>query len=290
MKKSIELHVYVAGFNMENEINNTLYTICDYQAKSSVDYRVTVLDNGSNPPMRIGNFDNRVDVRYIENATKSPLGAMNALIAEGHSEFICVVLDGARLWSPGILRKFYNSISLDRSSPSTVTAYHLGPVHQSFSRDYGYDKEAEFLMLEALDWRENGYQLFDVSVLAGANPDGEKGQMNESCCLFLERSLWNKIGGFNEKFVSAGGGFGTLDLFNRLMIETKGQIHVLAGEGCFHQIHGGISTSSNPPFIEWENEYAQINGELYIKPRVNPVLINSNIFKSLGQWITSFHK
>ena len=274
MRKSIDLHVYVAGYNMENEINNTLFTICDYQAKSYVDYWVTVLDNGSYPPMKIGRFDKRVEIRYVENASKSPLGAINHLIAEGHSEFICVVLDGARLWSPGVIRQFCNSISLDRSSPSTVTSYHLGPVHQSFSRDYGYDKEAEILMLEALNWRENGYRLFDVSVLAGANPDGEKGQMNESCCLFLERKLWNKIGGFNENFISVGGGFGTLDLFNRLMIETKGHINVLGGEGCFHQIHGGISTSSNPPFDEWESEYVHINGKAYIKPIVNPFIIN----------------
>lgn len=68
MRSLIELHVYVAGYNMENEINNTLFTICNYQLKSSVDYRVTVLDNGSTPPMKIATFDNRVDVRYIENA------------------------------------------------------------------------------------------------------------------------------------------------------------------------------------------------------------------------------
>jgi hypothetical protein len=288
MRYSIKLHVYVAGYNMQNEINNTLFSILDYQKKSWVDFRVTVLDNGSCPPMKIKRIDNRVDVRYIENASKSPLGALNVLIAEGQSEFICVVLDGARLWSPGVLRQFYNSVSQDKSSPSTVTAYHLGPVHQSLSLDFGYDKAAEILMLETLNWRGNGYSLFDASVLAGSNPDGEKGQMNESCCLFLERSLWNKIGGFNENFTSIGGGFGTLDLFNRLMLETKGQINVLAGEGCFHQIHGGISTSSNPPFKEWENEYTLINGKAYTKPIVNPVMINSNFLKSAGQWIRHF--
>jgi len=287
MRNEINLHVYVTGYNMENEINNTLFSILCYQFKSKVDYRVSVLDNGSSPPMKIRGFGDQLDLHYIENASISPLAAMNSLIAKGESEFICVVLDGARLWSPGVMRQFYKSVSENRNLPATVTAFHLGPVHQSMSKDFGYDKQTEEIMLERLNWKKNGYKLFDVSVLAGANPDGEKGEMNESCCLFLRRSLWNQLGGFNEKFLSSGGGFGTLDLFSRLMLETNGEINVLSGEGNFHQIHGGISTSSNPPINEWEFEYFVINGVAYTKPTVNPVLIKSNALKSVTHWIKS---
>jgi hypothetical protein len=60
------------------------------------------------------------------------------------------------------------------------------------------------------------------------------------------------------------------------MQETEGKINVLGGEGCFHQIHGGISTSSNPPFQDWEDEYFAITGVAYCRPTVNPVLIRPN--------------
>jgi hypothetical protein len=150
-----------------------------------VDYQITILDNGSQPPMTIREVDSRVDVQYIQNASNSPLSAMNALIAKGNSEFVCVVLDGARLWSPGVIRQFYNALGINPNIPSTATAYHLGPVHQSRSSEFGYDKQAENLMLEKLNWKQNGYGLFDVSVLAYSNPEGEKGDMNESSCLFL---------------------------------------------------------------------------------------------------------
>jgi hypothetical protein len=142
-------------------------------------------------------------------------------------------------------------------------------------------------MLEEINWKKAGYGLFGVSVLAGANPTGERGAMNESCCLFLKRSLWNKIGGFNERFEGLGGGLGSLDLFRRLMLETKGEINVLGGEGCFHQIHGGISTSANPPRKDWEEEYLRLNGFAYHNPKVRPVLIESSCL-NLPRWWTKF--
>jgi hypothetical protein len=207
MDHKVKVNVYVAGYNMESEISNTLITMLEpYQRSSNLSWQITVIDNGSYPAMKFRNIDSRVQVRYVEEATKSPLGAMNRVIAEGESKYICVVLDGARMWTPGVMLQFENSLNYNDTVPSTVTAYHLGPVHQSKSKQFGYDKAVEILMLERVNYKKDGYKLFGVSVLAGANPDGENGFMNESCCLFLKRSLWAKLGGFNEKFQSSGGG------------------------------------------------------------------------------------
>jgi hypothetical protein len=152
-----------------------------------------------------------------------------------------------------VLHQFFKALGINPNVPSKATGYHLGPVYQSRSKEVGYNKQTECLTLKKINRKSNGYGLFDVSVLAGVHPEGENGEMNKSCSLFLKSCMWNKIGGFINEFKGSGGGFGTLDLFYHLMQEIKGEINVLGGEGCFHQIHGEISTSINPPTIDWQN-------------------------------------
>ena len=51
-------------------------------------------------------------------------------------------------------------------------AFHLGPDVQMRSIFDGYDAEAEDAQLEQVPWREDGYRLFDISVLAGSSVPG----------------------------------------------------------------------------------------------------------------------
>ena len=51
----------------------------------------------------------------------------------------------------------------------------------------GYDQAAEDELLAGIDWREDGYRLFDVSVLNGSSAWGWFEPIAESSALFLRR-------------------------------------------------------------------------------------------------------
>jgi len=70
--------------------------------------------------------------------------------------------------------------------------------------------------------------------------------MFESNCLFLKKSLFEKLGGVDEAFSFPGGGLINLDTFKRA-VETPGVTPIqVIGEGSFHQLHGGLTTNSDP--------------------------------------------
>jgi hypothetical protein len=55
-----------------------------------------------------------------------------------------------------------------------------------------------------------------------------------------------QVGGFDEKFVSAGGGLTNLDFFNRVNERNDINPVMLLGEATFHQFHGGTATNVPP--------------------------------------------
>ena len=67
--------------------------------------------------------------------------------------------------------------------------------------------------------------------------------MGESSSLFLTRELWRELGGLDERFALPGGGLVNHDLYRRACALDDVQLVVMLGEGTFHQIHGGASTS-----------------------------------------------
>ena len=150
--------------------------------------------------------------------------------------------------------------------------------YQSTTR--GYDKAFEDDMLEASGWEQNGYGLFKISCWAGSCPRGWFGDIAESNCLFLERSLFDELGGFEEAFTSPGGGMVNLDFFRRAMeAENVRPIYIL-GEGSFHQLHGGVTTGNpadNSSFAalqyRLQDEYRRIRGRDFVKPMLDPLLL-----------------
>ena len=60
------------------------------------------------------------------------------------------------------------------------------------------------------------------------------------------------LGGFNEGFVSPGGGLVDLDFFREAIESNLFEPLLLLGEGSFHQFHGGVATNvplNNHPWI-----------------------------------------
>ena len=85
-----------------------------------------------------------------------------------------------------------------------------------------------------------------------------------------------RLGGFDLRFRSRGGGLVNLDFF-RLALSTPELTPVLLlGEGSFHQFHGGVATNvpmEQHPWQHFHEEYRSIRGQDYKEPIFDPVYL-----------------
>jgi hypothetical protein len=175
-----------------------------------------------------------------------------------------VAIDGARMLSPGVLR--YTLEVLDSCPhPFVYTlGMHLGPKVQNESLLDGYCQAVEDALLDSVDWKEDGYQLFPISCVALSSRNGFFSLLSESNCFALRRSDWLDLGGFDERFSSAGGGLVNLDFFNRVHERPGMRPVMLLGEASFHQFHGGVATNvlrAEHPWKRMAAEYEAIRGK-----------------------------
>lgn len=123
--------------------------------------------------------------------------------------------------------------------------------------------------LGSIDWFRSGYRLFEISSWGGSNPYGWLGPIAESNFIFLSKQLFAELGGYDEAFVMLGGGLVNLDFFKRA-VETPGvQSVYLFGEGCFHQVHGGVTSGEvkgGYTFNQLDEECRKLRGQ-NISPR-----------------------
>ena len=111
---------------------------------------------------------------------------------------------------------------------------------------------------ERVRWLENGYRLWEIAAATPQTRSGLSARTAESNCIFMSRELFSKIGGFDERSRSPGGGFVNLDFFSRA-VAAAGCVFTLLGEGTFHQMHGGAATGLAKPSLEkrlkeWRSE------------------------------------
>jgi len=275
-----DLSIVVVAYRMNREAPRTLRSLArDYQQNlAGIDYEVLIIDNGSPEPLpesALTGLDGRFRLHRLDPAPPSPAHAANLGVSMTRGRQVCLILDGARMVTPGVVSRGLQAMQLHRRPIVTTMAWHLGPEHQSLSIPKGYSPEVEEALLAQIGWPADGYRLFDISALAFANPGGFFGGINESCCLLLPRALWNEVRGMSEEFDLPGGGLVSLDLFTRLVTLPDSQLVVLLGEGSFHQVHGGASTapsvaSSDDP-AAWNAQYAAIRGRPYAHPEIQPV-------------------
>jgi hypothetical protein len=157
----------------------------------------------------------------------------------------------------------------------SVPGYHLGDQLHSTAAAKGYTAAQEQAWLAELGWRSDGYQLFSRSVLSASCSNGFLMPMAESNCVAVPRRLFTELGGFDEGFVSPGGGFVNLDFYRRAVLARGAVLVVLPGEGAFHQFHGGATTAANHEAAvdAMRAEYRRLRGSDYSPPEVPGVLL-----------------
>src|SRR5262245_10375474 len=210
--------VVVVVYNIPREAPRTLLSLSPgYQRHIDADdYEVIVVDNGSNPPFDpriLEELDGNFRLIRIDPAPPSPAQAINVGLREAKGDLIGVMVDGARLVTPGLLHFARAGAALYPRAIVASLGWYLGYDLQRVSVEAGYDQTQEDALLRSIDWPADGYRLFDIGTLDESSFDGWLSFINESNALFLSRELWNLMEGAEEAFDSPGGGLLNLDTF-----------------------------------------------------------------------------
>ena len=271
-----KLSVIVIGYNMARELPRTIRSLSPAMQRDIEpgDYEVILIDNGSTQTCNEKELKRLLPglVMYRkQNATVSPVPAVNFGLAVARGDLVGVCIDGARMASPGLLSKALAASRLHRRPVIGTIAFHLGPDVQMESVRHGYNQAIEDKLLARSGWEADGYRLFTISVFAGSSGGGWFELPAESNALFLRAEHWRALGGWDEGFVMPGGGLVNLDTWARVCADPTGELIMLLGEATFHQVHGGIATNLNSPFDLFHEEYRRLRGRPYERPTRQPL-------------------
>lgn len=242
------LSVVVVGFDMARELPRTIQSLLPpYQTGLAPgDVQIIVADNGSTTPVRREDFpaDADISVIRIDDGGTSPCRAINRAAALARADQIAVMVDGARMASPGLLSTALQAARTDARAFVATLGFHLGPKTQQVSVTEGYDRAEEDRLLASIDWPADGYRLFEVSALGESYRHGVLASPPETTFFVLHRDRFQALGGFDERFVSLGGGMANFDLYDRALADAAAPLVLLVGEGTFHQLHFGATTQA----------------------------------------------
>ena len=273
------LSVIVVFRDMAREAPRTLHTLSvPYQRGVGPDeYEVIAVDAGSAVPL---------DKTAVESHGRgfrllrmppapSPSAAINEAVRRSTGAAVMICIDGARMLTPGVVRYALDAFRTWEDPLVATLAWHLGPKIQNESMLEGYGQAAEDRLLDTVDWRADGYELFRIAAFAGSSRRGWFLPLSESNGVAVRREAFDRLGGFDERFQTAGGGLVNLD-FHRRACAAAGPVVHLLGEGTFHQFHGGVATNvpaASHPFPIFHEEYIRLRGEPFVPPTALPIIL-----------------
>jgi hypothetical protein len=275
---TLPLSVIVIGYEMARELPRTIRSLSPALQKEipAQDYEIIVVDNGSSAPPTLNevvSWSPNARLLLVDSPQVSPVPAINIALEQAAGELVGVLIDGARIASPGLLTTALKAARLQRRAVVGTLAFHLGPDVQMRSVHAGYNQAVEDALLASSRWEEDPYRLFDISVFAGSSARGWLITPSETNALFLHREHWCELGGFEPRFVAPGGGLANLDIWRRLCEDPNNEIVLLLGEATFHQVHGGVATNAQQsPFDDFHAEYMAIRDQPFATPTVTPHL------------------
>ena len=242
------LSIIVIAYNMPSQLANTLYSLStDYQQNvDHQDYEVIVVENQSPATLDTSILDRltgsfRYTLRNDEGV--SPVPAFNEGLKQAQGKLIGIIIDGARLVTPRVVEHALACHRMMDHPMVVVPGYHIGESeHEHYSKERLGEEQK---LLQEINWKANGYKLFDDACFSVGNRNGYFHPLMECSALFVNRAALDSIGGGDESFNLAGGGSFNLHLYRSLGILPQQQLVILPGEGSFHQYHQGVTTSSS---------------------------------------------
>jgi len=242
------LSIVVVGFDMARELPRTVMSLTApyQQGVAPGDIEIIVVDNNSAEPVRRENFQPDADITVIrvEDGGVSPCRAINQGVQAARADMIGVVIDGARMASPGLVKGALKAAGLAPEAFVATLGFHLGPKVQQVSVLEGYTRKVEDQLLADIGWPENGYRLFEICALGESYRHGVLAAPPETTFFVMRKAAYQDIGGYDERFVGLGGGLASFDFFERATKAAGDAFIMLVGEGTFHQLHYGATTQA----------------------------------------------
>src|SRR3954470_6507379 len=158
------ISVVVIVYNIPREAPRRLFSLsASYQRHIPADnYEVIVIDNGSNPPFDpriLEDLNGNFRLIRIDPALPSPAMAINRGLREACGRVIGVMIDGARLVTPGLLHFARHGSSLYPRAVVATLGWYLGSDIQNMAAEAGYHQAREDELLRSIDWPLDGYRL-----------------------------------------------------------------------------------------------------------------------------------
>ena len=277
---SIILIVYDMPAQAQRTVRSLLH---GYQRDvASWDYELLIIENASAntlPRSFVDSLPPYCSYLLRDESRPTPVPAINEGLRLARGRNLCVMIDGARLVTPGVVKNLIRGHQISDQAVVTVPGYHLGKELQQVAVGSGYSTELEDELVASIAWPEDGYRLFEIACFSGSCAHGFFLPHSESNCISLPRKMWHELGGFDERFDLRGGGLVNLDTYKRAC-EHPGAQHVfLHGEGTFHQFHGGVTTGGEDSHVrqryidESMQQYADLRGASYESPQTDPVYL-----------------
>lgn len=243
-----QLSVVVVAFDMARELPRTVQSLLPpYQTGLEMkDIQIIVADNGSTVPVDRRDFPADADITVIrvDDGGISPCRALNRAAALASADHIAVMVDGARMASPGLLSLALEAVRVHPKAFVATLGLHLGPKVQQVSTTEGYDRDVEDALLDSIRWPSDGYRLFEISALGESYAHGVLKPPPETTFFVMVRQRFIDMGAFDERFESLGGGFANFDVLDRAIMEPDAPLVMLVGEATFHQLHFGATTQA----------------------------------------------
>ncbi len=284
-ERKLIISFVVIVYKMPEQAKKTIFSLSpQYQRGISADdYEIIVVENKSDRLLgEAAALAQSANVRYFLRDEKlpTPVFAINFGASQARGTHIAVMIDGARMCSPGVVNYMLTAARLAPSVAIAVPGYHLGYELQQKSILKGYNESVEAALLDSIEWPSDGYRLFEIACLSGTCAGGVFKPIGESNCIAVPRTIFFSLGGFDTHFVGNGGGFVNLDFYKRVVEHPEIQLIVLLGEGSFHQVHGGATTGSNGAEREESmqalaQEYQALRNETYSPPAKRPIFLGA---------------
>ena len=277
------LTVILMVYDMPEQALRTLGSLsADYQFDVKPDeYEILVVENLSENNLSAQEVASVAqNARYIarNEPRSSPVFAINSAAKEARGSHLAIIIDGARLLTPRVIRNTLNAMTLSPDAVVAVHGYHLGEEPQQYAVLNGYDETKEKALLSSINWPDDGYRLFDIACLSeSSRANGILENIPESNYLALSQRLFLKLVGYEEQFDGHGGGYANLDFFKRTCEHKESVLYNLVFEGTFHQYHGGATTGGGNAdraalMGALSDEYRKIRGTDF-KPPQEPFTI-----------------
>lgn len=272
------------AYDMPAQAENTIRSLLPgYQREvGPEDYEVLIVENESANTISRDFLDTlpaNFSYHLRQETQPTPIHAINYGIERAKGSNICVMIDGARVLTPGVVRNTILGHRISTNAIVTVPGYHLGFELQQTAVSSGYNVEQEQTLMHSISWPDNGYRLFEIACFSGSSKFGFFLSQSESNCISMPREIWKNLGGYDARFDMRGGGLVNLDLYKRACEYPDIRHIILHGEGTFHQFHGGATTGGDDTKAREKlidairDQYKRIRGQKFTAPETDPIYL-----------------